>query len=104
MEGAEDVGGDEIARAGDGAVHVRFRRQVHDVGDGVLFDDPQHGGLVAQVHLLKDIFRVGGNRFQVFQMPGIGQAIEIDEPGDLGAVDDVVDQVGADEARAAGDE
>ena len=48
---------------------------MHDVGDGVFFDDRQHGSLVAQVHLLKNVFRVLGNLFQILQMPGIGQAI-----------------------------
>ena len=41
IERADDVGVDEIARPGDGAVHMRFRRQVHDMGDGVLLHDPQ---------------------------------------------------------------
>ena len=82
---------------------MRFRREMHDVGDGVLFDDAHHGGLVAQVHLLKNIFRVFGNLFQIFRMPRVGEAIEIDKSFDLRTVNDVVDQVGADEARAAGE-
>ena len=86
VEGADDVGVNEIARAGDGPVHVRFRRQVHDVRDGVLFDNAHHGGLVAQVHLLKNVFRVFGNLFQIFQVSGISEAIEIDEFGAYGVV------------------
>ena len=39
IERADDVRGNEIARPGNGTVHMRFRREVHDVRDGVLFDD-----------------------------------------------------------------
>ena len=40
---------------------------------------------------------------QVFRMPGVGEAVQIDDRCDLGSVDDVLDQVGADESGAAGD-
>ena len=103
VERADDVGGDEVARTGNGTVHVRFRREMHDMGDGVLFDDPHHSGFITQIHLLKNIFRVLGNLFQIFQVPGISKAIQIDEFGDLRTVNDVMDEIGADEAGAAGD-
>ncbi len=45
-----------------------------------------------------------GNLLQIFQMPGVGQAIQIDQLRDFRPVNDVVDQVRADKARAAGDE
>ena len=90
---ADDIRVDEIARTGDGTVHVRFRREMHDVRDGVLFNDTPHGSFVAQVHFLKNIFRVFGNLFQIFKVPGVGEAIEIDEFGDLRAVNDVVNQI-----------
>ncbi len=77
---------------------------MHDVGDGVLLDDAQHGVFVAQIHLFKNVFRVSGNLFQIFQMPGVGQAIQIDQPLDFRPVDDMMDQVGADKASAASDE
>ena len=80
----------EIARPGDGAVHVRFRRKVHDVRDGVFLDDAQHGGLVAQVHLLKNVFGMPGNFFQIFQMPRVSEAIQIDQFLDLRPVNDVM--------------
>ena len=37
------------------------------------------------------------------EMPGISEAIEIDEPLDFRAINDMMDEIGADEARAAGD-
>jgi hypothetical protein len=77
---------------------------MHDVRDGVLFNDTPYGGFVAQVHFLKNVFWVLGNLFQIFQVPGISEAIEIDEFGDLRAVNDVVNQIRSDKARAAGDQ
>ena len=72
---------------------MRFRRQMHDVGDAVLLDDAQHGGLVAQIHLLKNIFGMPGNLFQIFQMAGVGQAIQIHQPRDFRPVNDVMNHV-----------
>ena len=45
-----------------------------------------------------------GNFFQIFQMPGVSQAVQIDELGDARIVNDVMNEIRADEARAAGDE
>ncbi len=83
---------------------MRLRRQVHDVGDGVPLHHLQRGALIAQIHLLKNIFRMPGNRFQVGEVPRIGQAIEVDQFEHPHIVDDMLDQVRADKARAAGDE
>jgi hypothetical protein len=44
-----------------------------------------------------------GNLLQIFQPPGVSQAVEVDELRDLAVVNDVMDEIRADEARAAGD-
>jgi len=49
IEGADDVGGDEIARPGDGTVDMRFRREVHHVGDAVLLHDAQRRRLLGAI-------------------------------------------------------
>src|ERR1035437_9636555 len=100
---ANDVRGDEIARPGDGTIHMRFRREVHDMRNAVLLDDTQRGGLVAQIHLLKNVFLMAGNFFEVRQMSGVSEAIEIDQLRDVRLINDVMDKIRADEARAAGD-
>ena len=46
---------------------------------------------------------MGGNLLQIFQPSGVGQAVEIDELRNSRVVDDMVNQVGADKTRAAGD-
>ena len=63
----------------------------------------EHGALVAQVHLLEDILGVPGDAFEVLQPPGVGQAVEIDQLADLRPVNDVMDEIGADEAGPASD-
>ena len=40
---------------------------------------------------------------EILEAPGVGQAIEVDQLGHLGPVDDVMDEVGADEAGPASD-
>jgi hypothetical protein len=95
---------DEIARTGNGTVHVRFRREVHDMSNAVVCQHPQNIGFDSQIHLFKDIFRVSGDLFQIRQMPRVGQAIQVHQPRDLRPVNDVMDHIGSDEPGAAGDE
>ena len=72
--------------------------------DGVLLDDLQRGRLVAQIHLCENVFWMGGNFLQILQAPGVSQAVEIDELRDARVVNDVMDEIRADEARAASNE
>ena len=67
-------------------------------------DHVEHGRLVPQIHFLEDVFRMAADLLEVGQMPGVGEAVQVDQPLDLGPVDDVLDQVGADEAGAAGNQ
>lgn len=104
VESANDVGLDEIARAFDGAVHVRLGGEVQNVGDGVFAHDPQHGGFVPQVLLLEAVFRAARGGGDVFEAAGVGEAVEVDDTRDLGLRQHVVEHVGADEAAAASDQ
>ena len=104
VEGADDVGADEIAGAGDGAIDMGFGGEMQHVADGVFFHDLHDGGFVAQINIFKSVFRMVRDARDVFQMTGVGQAIEVDEAFDLRAINDVMDQVRSDKARAAGDE
>lgn len=105
MEGAVDVGGDEVAGAGDAAVHMTFSGEMHDVGDVMLADDAEDLVFVPQIDLFEGIAGMHAmDACEVFEMAGVGEAVEIDELRDLGLVDDMTDEIGADEARAAGDQ
>ena len=103
MEGANDIRLNEVARARDRAVHMRFGGQVHDVRDGVAFDHIQNGGFVAQINLFKDVFRMRGDTRKVLEPPGVCQAIQVDQPSDLGPVNDVMDEIRADKTGSASD-
>ena len=100
---ADDVRGDEIARPGDGTIHMRLRREVHGMRNAVLLDDAQRGNLVAQIYLLENVFLLAGNFFEVRQMSGVSEAVEIDQLRDVRLINNVMDKIRADEARAAGD-
>ncbi len=52
----------------------------------------------------KMYFGMRGNFLQVFQPSRISQTVEVDELRDAPVVNNVVNQVGADEARAAGNQ
>ena len=62
----------------------------------------EHRGLVAQIDSFKDVLGVLRDRFEVNEVAGVGQAIEVDQGLDLWAVDEVLDDVRADESRPAG--
>ena len=105
VEGAVDVGGDEVAGAGDAAIDVGLCGEVHDVGDVMLADDAEDFVLVPQIDFFENVARMDVmNAGEVFEMAGIGEAVEIDEPGDLRPVDDVANEIGADESGAACDQ
>ena len=77
---------------------------MQDVGDGVLFDDAPHGGRVAEIDALENIFRMACDRFDVGEVAGVGEAVQIDQARDLRALDDLMDDVRADETGAAGEQ
>ena len=102
VERAHDVGGDEIARPRDGPIHVRFRREMHDVRNGVFLDHLERCRLVPQVHFLQDVFWMTRDLFQVLQPARVSQAVQVDELRDPRIVNDMMNQVGANEACTAG--
>jgi hypothetical protein len=103
VEGADDVGLDEIAGAGDGAVNVGFGGEMQNMGDAVFLDQREDGGLVAKVGFFEGVFGMMGDAFEILQMARVRQAIQIDQTPDFRAVNDVMDEVGADETGAASD-
>ncbi len=105
VEGAVDIGGDEVARTGDAPINVRLGSEVHDVRDVMLADDAEDFFFIAGIDLLKDITRMNAmDAVEIFKMTGIGEAVEIDELCDLGQVNDLPDETGADEACTTGNE
>ena len=99
--GALDVGLEERGRVGDGVVVVGLGGVVdHGVGPGDQAVDER--GVADVAH--DELDAVGGQARDVVGVAGVGQLVE---HGDVDArvlAHDVVDEVGADEAAAAGDD
>jgi hypothetical protein len=93
MQGADDVSVDEISRPGDGAVHVRFRRQMQNVRYRILAENCRHSSLVAEIRLFKQILGMVLNVTQVGGVAGVSQAIQVDQQLDFGLVNDLVDHI-----------
>jgi hypothetical protein len=103
-EGADDVGLHERARAGDRAIDVGLGGEVHDGVDAVLGQHPIDQRAVADVAVDERAPRRVRQVAQVLAAAGVGQRVEHHQRG-LGARGlQLTDEVGADEAGAAGDQ
>ena len=70
-----------------------FGGQVHHMSDLVLTNHSPDFVPITQVHLFEDVFGVIFNLAEVFEMTGVGETIEINQPNDLGPVYDVVKEI-----------
>src|SRR4051794_24466033 len=77
IKGANNVGLNEIAGAGDGAVDMGFGCQMHHVGDGMLLNDTEDRSLVAKIDFLKCVLRMLRDRFEIGEMAGVGEGIQV---------------------------
>src|SRR3954452_153886 len=93
VESADNVRLDKIPGPGNGAVDMRLGRQVQHMRDGMLSHDPQHLRLVSQIHFFESVFGVISNLLQVCRVARICETVEVNKALDLGALDDVLDQV-----------
>src|SRR5690349_7489529 len=83
---------------------MRFGRQMHDMGDLVALHDFEEAGFVTDVGMFEDVFRVFRNRSKIFEMTGVGEAIQINEFSDFGSLDNGVNDIGTDKTGATGNE
>ena len=74
---------------------------MHDVGDVMLFDDLRDGSLISQVDLFEEVFGILRDGVEVGEIACVGQAVEVDQSTDIGLIDDVVQQVRADESGSS---
>jgi hypothetical protein len=97
---AEDVGPEKLVGVEDRAVHVRHRGEVDHRVHAARHVADQLG--IADVAVHERVARVALEVGEVGRVAGVGQLVEVDDAivGVLG--EDVADEVGSDEPRAAG--
>ena len=103
MEGADDVGLDEFARAVNAAVHMALGGKVDHRARLVLGQQARDQGRVADVALNEVVAGIGLEAGQRLGIARVGQLVQI-ENRLVTLREPVEDEIGADEARAASDE
>jgi hypothetical protein len=103
MERADDIGVNKVGRPSDRTINVRFGGQMKDVGYRVFLHDRRDCAFVAQIRVFEHITGMPRNSFKIFEVAGIREAIEIDKDPDVGFVNNMMDEIGADETGAARD-
>ncbi len=101
-EGADDVGLDEVFRAMDAAVNVRFGGKIDDGAGLVLGKQFGDEVEIADLALDEDVARIASQCGEVFEIAGVSQRIEVDDRF-IRLRQPVEDKIAADEAGAAGD-
>jgi len=102
-ESANDVGLDEVLGAVDGAVHMALGCEMHDGAGPMLGQQAVEQRDVGDVAVHEDVARVALQAVQVVQIARVGELVESDDAF-VRLREPVEDEVGADEAGAAGDE
>ena len=100
--GADNVGFNEDSRIQDRAVHMRFSRKVDDRVDLMLTKKLIQQVAIGDVSVHKQVALRMGEIFEVLQAAGVGKRVEVDDLYVRVLQQQVVDEVGADEARASG--
>jgi len=100
--GSDHVGLNELARPIDAAVHMTFRRQVHDGIGSVVSDRAIDRTGVSNVDPSKLVAWMIGNVGQRIQIPGIGQRVNIEHLMTLSQGH--ANEIGADETGTASDQ
>src|ERR1700693_998039 len=98
-EGTCDIGFNRGCWLVDTAIHVRLGRKVnHDVAAA---HSRFHRDGIADIPFNKPIVRILRDRFEVSEISGVGQLVIIKGRVVLAESQDMVNEIGADEARAA---
>ena len=93
MERANQVRMDEIARPANRSIDVGFSGEMDDMRNFIRADGISNRSLIAQVSAQKYVFRILFNAGQIFEMTGIGKAVQIQQALDLWTVDCVMNKI-----------
>ena len=102
VEGADDVGLDEVFRTMDTAVDVRFGGEIDDGAGLVVGEEIHHEIEVADVAVDEHVTGVAIQRGEVLEIARVGKRVEVDDRL-VRLRQPVEDEVAADEASTAGD-
>ncbi len=104
--GADDVGVDEILGGIDAAIHVGFGGEIDDGEEVMLGHQLVHEVGVGDIGVeeLVALAVLGGQAGDVGDVAGVGEGVDVRDELGVVMLEDVADEVAADEAAAAGDE
>jgi len=107
-EGADDVRLDELAGAENRPIDMRFRGKMDDQIEPVSLEKFADQDVIDDIDLLEQISASAmllRNRSQIGGVSGIGQLVNIDHGSlEIGFLEQVIDEVGPDEAASARDQ
>jgi hypothetical protein len=102
-KGAVDVRLDKNSRIFDAVVDVAFGREMDDAADIVRFKERFDKAAIADVPLDENVAFVVFHFGKVFEVPGVGQQVEVDKT-DIGIFfEEIGDKVASDKSGASGD-
>src|SRR5215471_18901294 len=99
-----DVRANEGRGVENRTVHVRFRSEVHDCIECMLFEHLMHLGGVRNVTLDESISRVIRDFVEIAKIACVGQEIVIDDVRVLTLADKIADEARTDETGSAGNQ
>ena len=100
MKGADDVGLDEVFRAVNAAVDVRFGCKVDDGAGFVVGKKAGYQRGIADVSTYEDVTRVALQAGEILEIAGVGEFVEIDD-GLIGLIQPVENEIAADKSGTA---
>ena len=99
---ADDIGLNKLFGAVNGAVHMRLRGEVNDGANGVASEQFADQFVVGNIAVHKSVRGVRGKRVEIVWVAGVGERIKINH-GFIAVGEPILNEIAADEARAAGD-
>ena len=100
-ESAVHIGAHKIIRPMNRAVHMAFRRKMHNRPRTASPQQVADQLSIADVSMHEAVARIGRNLYQVAEIPGIGELVEIHHRSSLGR-EPLQHEIGADKAGSPG--
>jgi hypothetical protein len=100
-EGAIHIGTHKIVRPMDGTVHMTLGREVHDGTRTAASQKIAHQFSVSDVSMYEGVPRIGRNRYQIAEIPGVGKLVKIHHRSSIGR-EPLQNEVGTNKAGSSG--